>query len=124
MSQIITAINSMITNADKISGIIESNQVFYFLYDKKYKWSIHEYTSNDFAQSLEFNLRFYPGNETLEDIRSTPKSTRGNISYTTEEYNTGEARKSFMELFRTVKERAYGIDAVLEEIIDKDNPFI
>ncbi len=120
MSKIIRAINVMISNSKKITNVILSEKEYFFLYDRKHKWSI---SKNE--EKNVFYLHYYPGEETLEDLSSiTPEDwDYHNISYITyssEEIKTREAYESMQELYRITKEKSLGIDKVFDDIIDSD----
>jgi len=109
----------MISNPDYISNVIPNQGEFFFLYKDKYKWSISKRDENH-------TLWYYPGVETLEylasidgyDWESTPM-----ITYRDTEIGTKEAKASFSELYTLIKERAYGVNDVLDDIISDIDPF-
>ena len=123
MSKIVSAINTMINDAHKISKVIPNENVFYFLYADKYKWSIVQ-----FEDDLCF-LNYYPGEISFEEMAQMKdyewsQSGIEQVVYSTNEFKTKEAVESFKELYLTVKEKLYGVDKVLNDIInDGDLPF-
>jgi hypothetical protein len=114
--KIVSAINAMLSNSSQITNVIagEDGELF-FLYGGKYKWSIKNYGSDDIG------LWFYPGNQDLEDLASYDNYNWDGFNemvlYSTKELGTREAIESFKELYRTVKERRFGVDKALDEII-------
>lgn len=113
MSKIVRAINSMILNQTEISNVNLAHDEYFFLYEGKYKWSIG-YEDGDYI------LSFYPGNETIYALLEYMR--KGNFDYPYVSYNSGdlktqEAEESFGELFLIVKEKVYGLDKILDDII-------
>ncbi|KVV19339.1 hypothetical protein WK80_25820 [Burkholderia multivorans] len=108
----------MIAHAELISRVLKGDNEYFFLYKKKYKWSIANREDG-------ISLWYYPGQESLESLRDVVDVAdwRGidMIRYTPEEIGTKEARASFAELFTLVKEKYYGINEVLDDIISDDD---
>lgn len=115
MSKIVAAVNAMITNQQKITSVIkgvQGNEIF-FLYDNKHKWSIR------YDDDGSYNLYYYPSQDSLESL-SKIGSWDPNIPmmyYTTSDIGTDEAKQSFRELYGLIKEKIYGVDEILDEII-------
>lgn len=101
MSKIVTAVNTMISNSDKISEIRPKDNEYFFLYKGKYKWSISYDKQNDL-----YNLYYYPGDITFEELSQMEDWTHYSnyIAYNTKEIGTREARDTFSELYRAVRE--------------------
>ena len=120
MSKIIRAINAMIANPEKISNIFKKEKEYYFLYDKKYKWSISYIEDQD-----RYYVYYYPESKSLENISTTTDwGDEEFLVYKSEDFNSQEAIQTFKELYLIIKERQYGIDKVLDEIIkDEESPF-
>lgn len=120
MSKIVQAINSMITNKEKISNVIKSSEEYFFLYKSKYKWSMA-------LRDDGYHLWYYPGGDSLDFLASMAHSSWDNgvpmIHYFDGEIGTKEARASFAELYTILSEKLYGIDDVLNDIISDDIPF-
>ncbi len=115
MSKIVIAVNSMISNADKISIIKQKDDEYLFLYDNKYKWSIQK-------KGNDYNLYFYPGNQTIDELAKPEKfASVPFIEYRTEELKTREAEESFKELYLIIKEKLYDVDKALEDIIGQED---
>ncbi len=111
MSRIVVAVNSMITNAQKLSNIKRKDSEYYFLYDNKYKWSISE-------SDEKYHLFFYPGDQTIDElVKTTSWSSVTFVSYSSDELKTREALESFRELYLIIKEKLYGVDKALDDII-------
>ena len=115
--KIVSAANAMIATRDRITDVVPGacgGEVF-FVYDKKHKWSISK--NND----AEFILFFYPGNHNIRDLANWPEEAwyefNEMIKYSTKELGTKEAKETFAELYRIVKENLFGVGGVLDEII-------
>ncbi len=120
MSKIVQAVNAMVSNPKLITNIIQSDGELFFMYRGKYKWSMALNRESD-----EYLLWHYPGNETLESLASyeghdwegTPM-----VTYKTADIGTKEAHASFAELYGLLKERLYGMNEVLDDIISDADP--
>jgi hypothetical protein len=124
MSKIVRAANAMLANTNKITKVVQKGREYFFLYGDKHKWSILYLEGDD-----EYRLFYYPGDKPLEYFTSMDDSGWQYFSeyilYKTGDLGTKEAYRTFQELYMTVKEKIFGIDKVLDEIIadDKDIPF-
>ena len=113
MSKIVLAVNSMISNADKISNVTQDamETEYLFEYDNKYIWGILE--SNG-----QYSLYFYPNAKEVNELtdiidwESVPM-----VTYNTTELKTREALDSFIELYLIVKEKLHDVEEVLDDII-------
>jgi len=115
MSKIVQAVNSMISNPELISKVVEAGTEIFFLYKNKYKWSMRRRDDSHY-------LWFYPGNESLETLAAYSElgweeETPTMVVYHDAKIGTKEARASFAELYTLLKEKLYGIDEVLNDII-------
>ena len=130
MSNIIRAINSMIEREDLLEDVIQGStslvDEIFFSFDNKHKWSIFK-DDND-----GYNLIFYPEGPSIKEIaKLSDEELRNNKSvHYYEEFKTKTGKESINELYLTVKEKLYGMDSVLKEIIrqaddleDEDIPF-
>lgn len=115
--KIVPAVNAMIANPKAITSVMpgrEGNEIF-FLFMDKYKWSISK------ANDSGHNLFYYAMDTPLETLASWDDDVwhRVNefVKYSSKEIGSREAIESFAELYRIVKEREYGIDDVLDDII-------
>ncbi|HEE9761568.1 TPA: hypothetical protein R8F97_002466 [Pseudomonas putida] len=120
MSKIIEAVNVMISNQDHIDQVFQGNyggEVF-FRYGQKHKWSILKNDSDDYY------LHYYPGTVDLEQLASWPDEYwhdfNGMVSYNSKDLGTKEAKDSLRELHAVVKEKVFGMDDVLTDIIRSD----
>jgi len=117
MSKIITAINTMITHENMISNAQIGTNIkeIFFLYNEKYKWSISINNENN-----QYFLYYYSGDETIEALASHEGTWEGTkyIHYSSKDLKTREAYESMVELYRIVKEKAYGVDQALNDIIN------
>lgn len=114
--KIIQVINTMILNSSKITNVVKNEEEFFFLYDKKYKWSISRMKEED-----KYFLHFYPTDEmTIEQLSEFHywEDFSNFITYKTEEIKTKEAIESFSELYKVVAEKVYGLDTIFDEIIN------
>ncbi len=118
MSKIVRTINAMLSNAGKITETLAAGGDYYFVYDGKHRWSIGTcddgYALTYFATSLNLSaisrMRYDGG--ALDMINP--------VTYLSNDIGTREARESFRELFMTVRDRASGLDRVMDEIIGDD----
>lgn len=117
MSKVIQVMNAMISNPSKITDVIRGgppdSSEFFFLYDKKFKWSIA------LGARDVYNLYYYPGNLGIKQIASLAEWNPDleMVRYSTESLTTKEARESFIELYELVKEKLYNLDTVFDDII-------
>lgn len=114
MSKIVQATNAMIANPELITNVLSGDSEFFFLYKGKYKWGIIQ------AEQKIF-LWFYPSKESLEELvsRSFTHDWEGVdlVRYVDAEIGTREAIASFSELYTLIKEKRYGVQEMLEDII-------
>ncbi|EOW9155706.1 hypothetical protein [Vibrio cholerae] len=118
MSKIVTAINAMISNSHLITNVVQGDMdsECFFVYDNKHSWSIIE------NKEGKYFLHYYPGNPSVEKLAAIPSEHWHEVNvrsvvYTSEILGTKEARDSLKELSSIVREKLYGMDAVLDEII-------
>lgn len=120
MSKIVQAVNTIILNQKKITEVTRgrSGTQTFFLYDDKYVWSIAE-------SDGEYILWFYPKGELsiLADYEGFEWDEVPMVRYSTGELGTREAKATFAELYSVIKEKVYGVDDVLNDIIEQDIPF-
>ncbi len=111
--KIVQVINAMITNQSKITDVHRNNEEYFFLYDKKHKWSILKNDSEDYS------IHFYPNVEVGPDILANVNNWDGIdfVSYSTEDLKTKEAIESYRELYQIVADKLYGIEDIFNEII-------
>lgn len=123
MSKIIQAVNSMISNTDLIGNVLfGQNKEVFFNYKNKYKWSIKE------QEDDSYSLWFYKSELSIESLAQIDNEEWEEIAmmhYSTSDLSSKEANASFKELYRIVKEKVFGMDKVLDDIIkDMDDlPF-
>jgi len=123
MSKIIQAVNSMISNANLIDSVIQgsNDKELFFIYKNKYKWSM---TTQDDGN---YSLWFYPNSISLKELSQIDGPDWEHITminYSTKDLLEKEAKQSFVELYRVLKEKVFGMDSVLDDIIkDMDMPF-
>jgi hypothetical protein len=120
MSKIVTAVNAMISNSELITNSIQGSMdsECFFKYDKKHLWSIID------SGNGEFSLHYYPGSQNLENLASIREEhwheeNINSVVYNTKTLGAKEAKDSFKELNTIIKEKVYGMDDILNEIIGK-----
>lgn len=114
MSKIVQAVNAMISNPSQITSVMKNGKELFFLYKGKYKWSIGKNDQN------EYYLYFYPGREEIQHLAHyEPSDWEGTpmVSYSDTDIGTKEATSTFAELYTQIKERVYGVNQVLDDII-------
>ena len=115
MSKIVQAVNAMISNHKLISNVVRGENEVFFLYKEKYKWSMA-------FRDGSYYLWYYPGNQSLEDLSQERwDDDIPMVSYKDADIGTKEAKASFAELYTLVKEKVYGVDEVLDDIIGDDD---
>ena len=111
--KIVQVVNAMISHADEITNVLRNNKEYFFLYKKKYKWSI---ISTD---SSEYLLHLYPSEKiSIEELAQVHNNDWEHYNYVT--YKTSEiqeAEESFSELYRIVVDKLTGIDQILDDIL-------
>lgn len=114
--KIVSAVNAIILNKDRITNVIngiDPGELF-FEYDNKYKWSI---TRSDNT----VKLWLYPTNMSLENLASMDSQEWQEfnqlIYYNAKDIGTIEAKESFEELYRLIKEKEFGADIILDDIV-------
>lgn len=115
MNKIVQAVNTMISNQKLITNVVSCGKETFFLYKGKYKWSLQDDDDGDYL------LWYYPGGGTVEELASLDAGEDWAdipmVTYKTAELGTREARASFADLYATLREKAYGMNDVLEDII-------
>lgn len=124
MSKVVKAANAMISNKELITDVTPgsaNHEEYFFLYDGKHKWSIAK------SDNGNFNLFYYPSNEALEYLAAMQVDDWGYytnmVHYNSKEIGTPEAKATFAELYSLVSEKKFGMDDILDEIINTDMPF-
>lgn len=116
MSKIVSAVNAMISNANKISDVkpgMYPSQL-YFVYNFLYIWSMSYDIDTD-----DYCLCYYPNQNNIDDlINACNCGEESFVKYRTNELKTREAIESFSELYTVLKEKVYNVDSVLDDIID------
>lgn len=113
MSKIVQAVNAIISNPDNISEVLQNGSEIFFVYRDKYKWSMSR-------RDDEHLLWFYPGAMSIEDlVQGDSFGWEGvdMVTYRDSEIGTKEARASFSELYTLLKERVFGVNKALDDII-------
>ena len=103
----------MITNSQRISNVIERENEFFFVYNDKHKWSI-------IGSDNSIVLFLYPNKDiTLEELAFEVNfdEYKAYVSYRSEDFKSIEATESFKELLKIVKDKIYGVDSILDDIL-------
>lgn len=123
MSKIVTAINVMVINPDLIKNVIKghSDTECFFVYDEKHSWSISENPQG-------YYMAYYPGKQDVSKLAKIPDENWEQedihcVTYTSKDLGTKEAKDSMAELFSIVNQKVYGMDDVLDDIINSDPSF-
>jgi len=116
MSKIIRAANVMVAFPNKITEVSpasEGEEIF-FRYDNKSVWSI-------INSGEEIALYCYPkATSAAEVARVSNFKGMPLVRYSTETLNTREARATFRDLYNTLREKVYGMDVILEDILSEE----
>ncbi|MFP5497070.1 hypothetical protein BOP96_19120 [Pseudomonas sp. FSL W5-0203] len=116
MSKIVIAVNVMITEKDKISGVVDGggDGELFFLYDGKHKWSMMNGGEG-------YVLFYYPGRSDINNLASIPPEEWPDdidmVVYRVRDIGTKEAKESFADLYAVLKAKKWNMDSVLDEII-------
>lgn len=113
MSKIVQAVNAMIANPQLIANVVQGQDEFFFLYKNRYTWSMSK-------REDDYFLWFYPGCSHPEELTSFEGHDWEGVpmvTYRAKEIGTKEARASFTELYTIIKEKLYGLNDVLDDII-------
>jgi hypothetical protein len=116
MNKIIQVINTMISNSGRISNVLVAVEEYFFIYNDKHKWSIME-SKND---SDAITLFLYPDeNIKLETLAyDTDYETYSKfVTYRAQDFKSSEVIESYRELLKVVKDKIYGVDDILDEIL-------
>lgn len=123
MSKIVRAVNVMVSNPEQITNVISSNysDELFFIYKNKYKWGMKR------DEDGEYYLYYYPGRQTLNQLAGFSDQDWNDFSemvvYSTNGIGTKEARSSFADLYTVVREKRFGLNDVLDDIIGDEVPF-
>lgn len=107
----------MIQNPHKMTNVRKGVGEYFFLYNKKYKWSV---SISDEILAPTYYLHYYPFEMTIEELSKIPQEEWDSyeyLSFSTKELKSQEAEESFQELYRMVKGKIYKVNEVLDDII-------
>lgn len=112
--KIVQVINAMISNQEKITDVYRNDSEYFFLYDKKFKWSMSKGDTSE-----NYFIHFYPNVTMNTDALAKVNNWEGIdfVSYSTDDIKTKEATESFRELYQIVADKLFGIDDIFNEII-------
>lgn len=120
MDRIIQVINTIIENKASITGAAKQGVVYYFLYNYKHIFSIHEASKGGV---LYFNV--YPSPDYSIDkiiaIRASLDPKMDDIpviTYSSADYKTIEGQESFRELLILIKSKLYDVESVFNDILN------
>ena len=118
MSKIVIAANAMIEYKEKITNVIpgwNAAEVF-FLYDNKYKWSVFKRSDG------HYSLMYFPGNQSLSVLAGMEDQEWADftqhVTYSSKDIGTRESLDTFQDLYNLVVNRKYGMEEVLDDIIN------
>ena len=119
MSKVVQAVNAMIANPEYIDRVTRGGHgELFFVYKRKYKWSMRRDADG------EIFLYYYPGQQSLDQLARFDdddwQDFADMVVYSSREIGTREAQSSFNELYTLLKERVFGINEVLDDIIKDD----
>jgi hypothetical protein len=119
MSKIVQAVNAMISNQALITEVVKGDKEIFFRYKAKYTWSMRKESSTHY-------LWYYPNHE-IDYLLGCEVENEWNgvdmVGYNDTEIGTREAKASFAELFLLLKEKMFGVNNVLDDIISDGDPF-
>jgi len=118
--KIVEAVNSMIINSTLISNVFKKENEIFFIYNKKYKWSVSRNENNIYF------LYIYPKTYlTLEQLAYEVDYSVFDdfIVYRSDEIKTREAIETFAELYQVLSDKLFGVDDILDDIISDMPPF-
>jgi len=116
MTKVIQAINVMIGHPELITGVNLFEGEYFFLYNKKYQWSIKSDGENGYklyyyTQKIDYSSLGYPGSFDAVHF----------VTYDSADYKTREAFETFRDLYLLIQEKLFGVDAALDDIIQTDD---
>lgn len=124
MSKIVKAINVMVSNPGRITDVIKGGDETecFFIYDAKHPWSILKRNDG------HYYMAYYPGNQDIYELSKISSDDWHYapvvcVTYTSQELGTKEAIDSMAELYNIVSQKLYGMDDVLDDIINSDELF-
>lgn len=124
MSKIVKAINVMVSNPERIADVIKGDHdtECFFMYDGKHPWSILKRNDG------HYYMAYYPGNQDIYELSQISSDAWNEglvhcVTYTSQELGTKEAIESMAELYNIVSQKLYGMDDVLDDIINSDALF-
>lgn len=115
-SKIIQAINAMAEKSQYITDVTKADNGEYYFKFKEYRWSIFYDTDTG-----NYYIHYYPGSGDIKSVMSIYPDS-GIVSYSNSDFKTQEAYESFRDLHQVVQGKVFGIDGVLDDIIN-DLPF-
>jgi hypothetical protein len=120
-AKLVIALNTMIENFGKITEIHKAGSTYFFRYLGKQTWAIQCVLNVPFISDLhEYRAFYFPGDVTPQQAalgmeRNDPQLEQ--VSFSTSEIKTTEARETFSDLYRRLGMKEFNIDRVLDEII-------
>ena len=103
----------MIMNPENITNVTKHENEYIFCYKGKYIWRILEPESPS-----NYDLYFYPDAETTSECQQLMEWPNVNfVRYNSKEIGTPEAKSSMAELATIVREKLFGMDEVIDDII-------
>jgi len=128
MSTIVEVLNRMIENKEKIDDTIFFKEEVYFLYDKKFLWSIKQILWSEQDSRSNYTVKLYPNAnpsqkslfDYIEDQHNDLKASQlhPSLGYISANYPTVAANDTFTELYLIVSRKASGADDVFQAILN------
>lgn len=120
MSKIVQALNAMISNPERIGGVeIFRDREVYFGYQTSN--DVHIWSMAKDENSGDYWAWYYPGCESVREAVELSEIAGDGVplvSYNSGQIGTREAKATFAELYIIVREKVYGVDKALDDIID------
>ena len=122
MDKLISALNTIVENFDKITEIRKTGSVYAFRYLGKQTWAVQpESGIQVFAEPRGgYRVFYFPGDVTPDQAAEALElgySEPERLSFSTSEIKTTEAYETFSDLYRQLGMKYFKIDNVLDEII-------
>lgn len=116
-AKVIAAINAMIGQHQHIQDVQKRNNEYFYQF-KGYIWSLARNLEEYEDRRIEdYWLYYYPKRTSVAGaMAATPDEPM--VSYWSGNFKGKEAAESFQELYSTLEGKVYGIDDVLDNIID------
>jgi hypothetical protein len=113
MEKLAQALNKMLERKDLISNVIGKGKEYYFLFNKKHKWSV---VFN--ASPIKYSLYYYTLDISLEDIANiTSFNDSMYVFFSDEKLKDLNCLEQVKQLYIYLEGSAAGLDEALDEIL-------